>query len=132
MCQKGVCDKCFSNVTKLGSIIIKHESSSKFLIFWHPKNKFFSRFLERFLNFYPKNRFFLYFLERFFMLILSFFYGFLKSTYSQIFSWYKQRSFISHMEWAPFKSLYWKTNDSVANLTISFTSGVSLWDRPCC
>ena len=36
------------------------------------------------------------------------------------------------MEWASFgKSLFWKTNDSIANLTISFTGGLSLWDRPC-
>ena len=42
-----------------------------------------------------------------------------------------QGSFISQMEWALFKSLFWKTNDSIAKLKISFTSGVSLWDRPC-
>ena len=35
------------------------------------------------------------------------------------------------MEWAPFKILLWKSNDSIANLTISFTSGLSLWDKPC-
>ena len=44
---------------------------------------------------------------------------------------YIQRSFISQMECAPFKCLFWNINDSIANLTISFTSGVSLWDRPC-
>ena len=42
-----------------------------------------------------------------------------------------QGSFLSQMEWAPFKSLFWKTNDSVANLMISFRSGISLWDRTC-
>ena len=40
-----------------------------------------------------------------------------------------QRSFIFQMEWAPFKSLFWRTNDSIANLTISFTRDVSFWDR---
>ena len=42
-----------------------------------------------------------------------------------------QGSFISQMEWALSKSLFWNTNDSIANLTISFTGGVSLWDRLC-
>ena len=37
-----------------------------------------------------------------------------------------QGSFISNMEWAPFKSLFWNANDSIAKLTISFASGVSL------
>ena len=51
--------------------------------------------------------------------------------------WFYQGSFISEMEWAPFKSLlFWNANDSVAKLMISITSGVSLWDvslwdRPC-
>ena len=40
-------------------------------------------------------------------------------------------SFVADMKWAPFKSLFWNTNDSIAELTISFTSGVSLWDRSC-
>ena len=35
------------------------------------------------------------------------------------------------VEWTPFKSLIWNTNDPIANLTIYFTSGVSLWDKPC-
>ena len=35
------------------------------------------------------------------------------------------------MEWAPFKSLFWNTDGSVANLTISFTSDLFLYDRPC-
>ena len=42
-----------------------------------------------------------------------------------------QGSFISKMEWAPYKSLFWNPNDSITKSTISFTSGVSLWDRPC-
>ena len=29
-----------------------------------------------------------------------------------------QESFISQMEWTPFNSLFWNTNDSIANLTI--------------
>ena len=37
-----------------------------------------------------------------------------------------QGSFMSQMEWAPFQRLFWNTNDSVANLMISFTSGVSV------
>ena len=41
-----------------------------------------------------------------------------------------QGSFISQMEWAPFKSLFWNTNNSTAKLTISFTSDVYLWDGP--
>ena len=45
-------------------------------------------------------------------------------------SQYLQGSFISQMEWALCKSLFWKNNDSIANLTICFTNGVSLWDRP--
>ena len=36
-----------------------------------------------------------------------------------------QGSFIFQMEWAPFKRLFWSTNDSIVNLTIS------LWDRAC-
>ena len=44
---------------------------------------------------------------------------------------WKQERFISQMEWAPFKSLPWNTNDAIANLTISFISSVSLRDRPC-
>ena len=47
----------------------------------------------------------------------------------------EQESFISEIEWVPFKSLLWKTNDSIASVTISFTSGVlcetKKWDRPC-
>ena len=38
---------------------------------------------------------------------------------------------ISQMEWTPSKSLFSNTNDSIAKLTISFISSVSLWDRPC-
>ena len=41
-----------------------------------------------------------------------------------------QRSFISKMKQAPFKNLFWNTNDFIAKLMISITSGVSLWDRP--
>ena len=41
-----------------------------------------------------------------------------------------QENFISQMEWAPFKSLLWNTNDSIASALISFAMGVSLWDRP--
>ena len=41
----------------------------------------------------------------------------------------EQKSFISEIEWVPFRSLLWKTNDSIASVTISFTSGVSLWDQ---
>ena len=44
---------------------------------------------------------------------------------------FSQGSVISQIEWASFKSLFWKTNDSITNLTISFTSNLSLWDRPC-
>ena len=44
----------------------------------------------------------------------------------QLISTSKQRSFISQMEWAPFKCLFWNTNDSIANLTMSLTRGVSL------
>ena len=40
-----------------------------------------------------------------------------------------QGSFIHQMEWAPSKNLFWNTNDSIANLAMSFTSGVSLRDR---
>ena len=36
-----------------------------------------------------------------------------------------QGNFIFQMEWAPFKRLFWNTNDSTVNLKIS------LWDRPC-
>ena len=42
-----------------------------------------------------------------------------------------QGSFISEMEWAPFKSLFWNTNYSMAKLTISITKGVSFWERLC-
>ena len=38
---------------------------------------------------------------------------------------------MSLTEWGPIKSLFWDTNDSIPNLTISLTSGFSLWDRPC-
>ena len=41
-----------------------------------------------------------------------------------------QGSFISEMKWTPFKSLFWNTKDSIGKLTISFISGVFLWDRP--
>ena len=41
-----------------------------------------------------------------------------------------QGSFTSLMEWVQFKGLFWNTNDSIANLTISFTSGVSLLGTP--
>ena len=35
------------------------------------------------------------------------------------------------MEWTPFKSLFWNTDYSIANLRISFTGSVSLWERSC-
>ena len=38
---------------------------------------------------------------------------------------------MSEMEWAPFNSLFLSTNHCTAKLTISITSDVSLWDRPC-
>ena len=44
---------------------------------------------------------------------------------------FDQESFIYQMEWVLFRRLFWSTNDSIAKLTISFTIGVSLWDRPC-
>ena len=37
---------------------------------------------------------------------------------------------MSEIEWAPFKRLFWNANDSVAKLSVSITSGVSLWYRP--
>ena len=45
--------------------------------------------------------------------------------------WFFQGSFISEMERTPFDSLFWHTNGCIAKLTISITSGVSLWVRPC-
>ena len=42
-----------------------------------------------------------------------------------------QGSFISENERAPFNWLFLTTNDSIAKLTISISSGVSLWDKPC-
>ena len=35
------------------------------------------------------------------------------------------KSFKSEMEWAPFKGLFWNTNDSVVKLMLSITNGVS-------
>ena len=46
------------------------------------------------------------------------------------FEW-QQGSFISEMEWAPFKSLFWNNNDSIVKIRASIKSGVSLWHRPC-
>ena len=42
-----------------------------------------------------------------------------------------QGIFISQMKWAPFKNLFWNTNESVANLIFLLQAGVSLLDRPC-
>ena len=42
-----------------------------------------------------------------------------------------QGSFISKMEWAPFKCLFCTANDSIAKLMVSITSGVSSWYKPC-
>ena len=48
-------------------------------------------------------------------------------------SWFGwiQGSFIYQVEWTPFKSLIWNTNDSITNIANSLTSGVSLWDIAC-
>ena len=35
------------------------------------------------------------------------------------------------MDLAPFKCLFWNTNDSVLKLMVSITSDVSLWYRSC-
>ena len=43
----------------------------------------------------------------------------------------EQGSFISEMEWAPFKCLLWNDNILTVKLMISITSGASLWYRPC-
>ena len=45
-------------------------------------------------------------------------------------SFYQGR-FISEMEWASFKCLFWNANGSVVKLMISVTSEVSLWYIPC-
>ena len=37
---------------------------------------------------------------------------------------------MSEIEWAPFKRLFWNANYSVTKLSVSITSGVSLWYRP--
>ena len=41
-----------------------------------------------------------------------------------------QGTFISELEWAPFKYLFWNANDSIVKLIVSITSGASLWCRP--
>ena len=35
------------------------------------------------------------------------------------------------MQWAPFKNLFWNTNEPAVMPIISITSGVSSWDRSC-
>ena len=42
-----------------------------------------------------------------------------------------QRSFISKFEWSPSESLFQKSSDSIVELMVSITSGVSMWVRPC-
>ena len=34
------------------------------------------------------------------------------------------------MEWEPYKSLFWKENDSIVKLMVSITRDISLWYRP--
>ena len=55
----------------------------------------------------------------------------LTSFLSRHFLTFVKGNFISQMEWASFTSLFWNTNDSIANLTIPFSSDVFLWRRPC-
>ena len=46
------------------------------------------------------------------------------------YNYYEQGHFISEMEWAPFKCLFWNVNYSVVKLMVFITSSVSLWYRP--
>ena len=46
--------------------------------------------------------------------------------------WYLlQGSFISKIEWLPFKCLFWNASDSIVKLTVYITSSVSLRYRTC-
>ena len=49
----------------------------------------------------------------------------------KLYAIYKRGRFISKMERAPFKCLFWKANDSIVKLTVSITGSGSLWYRPC-